>query len=343
MHKERLLLYGTGDDFTSFIRMKDEYPDIYYGQIIGAADSSPDKIGKSKYGIQIRRFENYSLDAWDKIIITSQNYFSDIKDNLVRNHKINPALIYSIQEYIESRVVYYQYHRNITNNLHTAYKNTRFSSTSLVVYTGIFGQYDTLKDPTVIDPGVKYVCYTDQRDLHSDVWDIRYINDSSNPKALLTRQIKLLTHRFFPEYETSIWIDATFQITGSLVELISKYQKSADFLLFPHQERFCIYDEAAACMRYYKERKDKIVSQITKYKSEGYPFNNGLFYGGFLVRNHNVEAVKKTMDDWYYEVEHSSFRDQLSLPYVLAKNALPIDLCDLNVMSNKWIKYYKHF
>ena len=41
-----------------------------------------------------------------------------------------------------------------------------------VVYTCISGNYDTLKDPTVVTPGWEYICFTDQKVI-SNVWTIR--------------------------------------------------------------------------------------------------------------------------------------------------------------------------
>ena len=43
-----------------------------------------------------------------------------------------------------------------------------------VIYTAIFGDYDTLKEPLVITPGWKYICYTDQ-DFESKVWEIKKV------------------------------------------------------------------------------------------------------------------------------------------------------------------------
>ena len=40
-----------------------------------------------------------------------------------------------------------------------------------VCYTVLFGDYEELKEPTIISDGWRYVCFTDQP-LKSDVWEI---------------------------------------------------------------------------------------------------------------------------------------------------------------------------
>ena len=41
-----------------------------------------------------------------------------------------------------------------------------------IVYTSIYGDYDNLKDQP--DIGADYICFTDNPDLKSDCWEIRY-------------------------------------------------------------------------------------------------------------------------------------------------------------------------
>jgi len=53
-----------------------------------------------------------------------------------------------------------------------------FEKSRLVIYTAIIGNYDTLKDPEYIDENCDYVCFTDNRELKSDIWQIRLIKDT---------------------------------------------------------------------------------------------------------------------------------------------------------------------
>ncbi len=43
-----------------------------------------------------------------------------------------------------------------------------------VVYTAIFGGRDSLTDPDFINPDFTYVCFTDNDECQSGVWEIRH-------------------------------------------------------------------------------------------------------------------------------------------------------------------------
>ena len=69
-----------------------------------------------------------------------------------------------------------------------------------VVYTAILGSiYDDLKEPTVISPGWKYVCFTDQP-LQSNIWEIRPVPTTGNPQ----RQARELKITAFKQWQYSI-------------------------------------------------------------------------------------------------------------------------------------------
>lgn len=44
-----------------------------------------------------------------------------------------------------------------------------------VLYTAIFGNHDKLKEPVVTN-GWEYILFTNNRELKSDIWDIRYVD-----------------------------------------------------------------------------------------------------------------------------------------------------------------------
>ncbi|WP_196599075.1 glycosyltransferase domain-containing protein [Pectinatus frisingensis] len=341
-HK-RILLYGAGTNCIQFLKMVQAHPQIFSDEIVGIIDSSSEKIGRKRGSYIVNSPKTLYTTNWDNIVITSDQYANDIRRQLVDGNGIENKYIFDNRSYQSQKVIAYQYKYNI--NMHMRRKSCEtesFNKDSLVVYTAIIGQYDILKNPLTIEPHVKYVCFTNQKYLQSNVWEIRQLNMKNISASLIVRQLKLKPHLFFPEYQTSIWIDASFQILSTMSTFMYRYQDSANILMFPHPLRYCIYDEAAACCFYYKEKKSKILRQIIDYFKEGYPIDNGLYCGGFLVRNHNRPEVIDTMNLWYENVERYSSRDQISLPFILWKTGIPIDLCDLTIWDNPWLKNYEH-
>ncbi|HPS57710.1 MAG TPA: DUF616 domain-containing protein [Spirochaetota bacterium] len=196
-------------------------------------------------------------------------------------------------------------------------------SKKVVVYTAISGNYDELIDPTYIDESFDYVCFSDSNQKYTGCWKIINFPDSNLDEVRKAKEMKILPHKFFPEYEYSIWIDGTVDIIGDVSKLIKVYNLPK-FLCFKHPSRNCIYKEGVACILQAKDNYNIISIQLNRYRAEGYPENNGLIDGCILIRRHNDEHVIKVMNDWWGEIINFSRRDQLSFNYVSWKNKFKI-------------------
>lgn len=224
-----------------------------------------------------------------------------------------------------------------------------------VVYTAIFGDYEDLLDPKVIDEDLDYICFTDNPNLKSDVWNIRLISDFiddfnsyNNEISFIdldftrrARTIKTLPHVFLKEYDFSIWIDAGFLIVGDVIEFVNRYTKK-DFLGVKHSVRHCLYDEADEVLRLKIDDEELILKQVNRYKKQNYPKNNGLIESGILFRRHNNQKIIKAMNDWFNEIISFSKRDQLSFNFVAWKNNLDFDLANIYYTRNPYFHHYFH-
>jgi len=199
----------------------------------------------------------------------------------------------------------------------------------IVVYTAIVGGYDTLNEPLVKPDGVDFVCFTD-RDIESKTWEIRKILPLYSDNTRTARKYKVLPHRWFSEYDVSIWLDGNKIIEGDILKYI-EYLGDSNLALFDHTKCFdkrdCVYEEANAIFRLgqepgkqFKDNPYIIKSQMERYISEGYPQHNGLAFTCGIVRKHNQSDVIKVMEDWWTEIKYGSKRDQLSFDYVAWKN-----------------------
>ena len=191
-----------------------------------------------------------------------------------------------------------------------------------MVYTAIFGGYDQLSDPRIKPDGVDFVCFTDG-DLKSDVWQIRKVPPLYDDATRSARKFKVLPHRWFPEYDVSIWIDGNKVLRGNTLNYL--YQLGNDQLaVFDHmkcRDKWnCVYDEAKAILRQGKDDAGIVLSQIGRYRADGYPENNGQAFTCVVVRRHNASDVNRIMEDWWAEIKTGSKRDQLSLNFVCWKN-----------------------
>ncbi len=189
-----------------------------------------------------------------------------------------------------------------------------------VVYTALFGDYDDLIDPKENYEGCDFICFTDQKHLKSDIWEIRLIEECDLPPNMMNRKYKILPHLFLSEYDWSLYVDANIVILNNPFELAKNYLSNKIFLLPKHPSRDCIYEEARACLKFNKTKYKETNLQIKKYKSEKFPKRFGLGENNIIFRRHNELALKKLMIEWWNELNNYTKRDQLSLGYILWKN-----------------------
>ena len=160
----------------------------------------------------------------------------------------------------------------------------------------------------------------------------------------------MLPHRWFPEYDYSIWQDGNFEIIGNFLEQITE----ADMRVYDHiscsDPRNCIYEEANAIFRLGAIHKDKVYKdnpylikrQVEGYLAEGYPKDNGLLSSGVLYRRHNNSPVVKVMEDWWTEIKYGSKRDQLSFNYCAWKNSFSFEYIHQDVRHNSYFDMKRH-
>lgn len=191
----------------------------------------------------------------------------------------------------------------------------------IVVYTAIYGNYISLKDAIPSD-NCDFVCFTDNTELKSDTWKVIYIDGFSKIPRRNAKIYKILPHRYFKEYEYSIWVDGT-HIPTDPSRIVDKYLGEDKIALFKHNKRNCIYEELKACIKQKKDNEHIMRAQVQSYKEDNYPANNGLATCSVILRRHNDPSIIKAMEDWWAEIEKYSTRDQLSFNYVMYKNNLP--------------------
>ncbi len=233
-----------------------------------------------------------------------------------------------------------------------------------VIYTAIFGGKDNLIEPEYIPAGYDLVCFTDNGNLKSDVWEVKKVEPEFEDPVRSAKIYKVLPHKFLSDYNVSIWIDGNLLVRGDVNKLIKKYLENYNLAIFSHNQhkkrwkklfwvkniedcRNCIYDEAKYLLKIGKEGKYKddpkvIKEQIKKYQRNGYPKNKGLVVGMVILRRHNEFDIIKVMKDWWQEIKDYSRRDQLSFNYVAWKNNLKFIYIKGDSRRNKWFLHRKH-
>lgn len=212
----------------------------------------------------------------------------------------------------------------------------------ICVYTCITGNYDNLIEIKNMETNIDYICFTNNENLTSSTWTIKYINEDLD-NLTLARKVKILGYKYLKEYDLLVWIDGAINIEQPITKFLRDCcdLNQYDMIGFKHKYRDCIYDEINECVRVNKESLDNAY-KLEKFLEENkYPRNNGLIESTVLVRKNNSE-VNKLMDDWYDMLVKYSRRDQLSFNYCLWKNPIKISFLNMYVFNNEYFKHTGH-
>jgi hypothetical protein len=187
-----------------------------------------------------------------------------------------------------------------------------------VVYTVLLGERYKLNEPIFKNKDWEFICFTDQ-DLKSKYWKIIKVEGGKKK----SREIKIRSDQFF-NYDICLYIDAKFVVKCDLNNFVSKYLKTS-LCVMKHNKRNCVYKEGDFCIKLGIDKQEIIQLQLKKYATEGMPDNFGLFAPGIMIKK-NVEDVNIFMKLWYDEVEEYSYRDIISLSYMIWKHPIKLSL-----------------
>jgi len=211
-----------------------------------------------------------------------------------------------------------------------------------VIYTAIFNNYDTLKEPLYITERCDYICFTDDNNLKSENWKLIVVDTNGISASLTNRRIKILgPYRELKDYKYSLYIDGTVLIKSDLTQFLAGYS-DLNLVNFRHPRRQCIYSEFASCIAEKKGDPKKIIQQCHDYAREDMPFDFGLSDNKIILRNNDDETVKSIMYGWWDDVIKYSGRDQTCLPYILFKNGLHYSFFKENLLSNDIFEIWPH-
>ncbi len=307
--------------------------------IIAFCDNDKNKQGKLFRNIGVISPNKLRGQNYDLLVISNQ-YKREIRNQIIKegiasidktvDYEIYHRTIFAKKQYIKR----YSEYNDIVREA--------FDYPSITVYTAIIGDYDQLIDPLFLDRRIKYICFTNNRDICSQKWEVRYINTGNIMDVMLARKLKIMPWEYMECSNPLIWVDANFLVKGNLINFVQRYKREKSILCFPHGERTCICDETAAIVLRFSDLKSRAIMQTAKYMSEGMPLDYGLFETGCFYRDLNDSNVKEIMIKWWQEIEKNTYRDQISLPYVCWKNDYLPDICDRSIYYNEWLEYNNH-
>lgn len=196
----------------------------------------------------------------------------------------------------------------------------------VLIYTSIFGDYDTQKvhpDQTIETDFMNFTL------PHEEFGD--------NPR-LQSKYYKVIPHRLLGngmQYDYTIWIDGSIQIESAFFAEYMISQAKDSWAMFKHPWRDCIYEEIAEAHNMKKYLDQPMIEQGEWYMEDGMPPNWGMPTCTIICRNARNLDVMALGELWWREILKWGIKDQVSLPYVLYKNNRSVNICDSQLFNNE--------
>ncbi len=208
------------------------------------------------------------------------------------------------------------------------------------VYLVIIGDYNHLREPTIITPGWDYICFTDNSKLKSKNWEIRLVSDDEGlGNQKFSRKIWRPAHRYLKEHDLSISIGGQSYPNCNLDDFLKTFlpdDEKIDMVMHDRGIRKGVYHEAAKCIAKKKDDPELIKRQMDFYRKEGLPDDTGIFSGGVIIQKHNRPNVIEHCEKWWEQIKKWSYRDQLSFTYIWWRYKLVNISCfDRDVLRGK--------
>ena len=215
---------------------------------------------------------------------------------------------------------------------------------SKVIYTCITGGYDDVQEQTYVNPDYDYVCFTDEISQDKDsMWEFRPLVFSESTAVRNSRWHKLHPQDLFPDYDQSLWIDGNLDILSRKFFDAMIIEDGDIIRSAKHPQQRYLYDEYALNRELDKDDLNLMRLEEEKIKSLGFDgdYRDGTFFETNVTwRRHNDAKCREVMGEWWWWIEHYSFRDQLSFTYVLWEKGMTVGyLFDENLRTSSMIRF----
>ena len=221
------------------------------------------------------------------------------------------------------------------------------------IYTIITANYDTIKQPLVVEEGVEYVLFTNNREIKdAGVWRVVQIPSKEwqgrterENNILLSRKVKMLPHKYLPkECELSIYVDADMLIKESLTELLNDLREETLFASCRHSYCKSVNEEINDLKVKGMVDAAQIENQWQRYAEWGFKDDLGISENGLLIRRHNDARVIALMELWWEEYQKGCLRDQVSLmPCMFRTDFMPyFQFIEMDIRNNNFVEVMRH-
>ena len=206
-----------------------------------------------------------------------------------------------------------------------------------VLYSTLIGDYETLNELTVDDPGITAICLTDDPDLRSDTWQIVLVEPAfpSDP-VRSQRRLKVLGHPTLDGFDEWMYIDNTVRLTGPPSSLLETFLEGYDLAIPTHSYRDTVEEEFAKVASAQLDHRDRLDEQLEHYRAD-WPGSLAArpLWSGIILRRTTPE-VAAWATTWWEHIARYSRRDQLSIIAALMAHDLQVHRIEIDCFASEF-------
>lgn len=210
-----------------------------------------------------------------------------------------------------------------------------------VVYTALIGGYEALSEPPLVrDADTDFVCFTDDPELTSEGWQIRYVRPRfARDPIRSARFLKVLGPEVLGEYDESLWIDNSVELKVDANQLLDTWLAACDLGVPLHSYRESVSGEFDAVDSAGYDDPSRIHEQFLAYSAiNDAVLDERPYWTALLARRHSP-GLLAAMRLWFDHILRYSRRDQLSINFVLAECGLETAGFDIDNFDSEWHRW----
>ena len=188
----------------------------------------------------------------------------------------------------------------------------------VVVYSCLIGDYDEVSTFQK-QKGYDYILFTDLK-INNTNWTIFPIPDEvlklnvNNIKK--QRYMKIHPHKFFRNYDLSLYIDANYVIKGDLDDYLINTLNPIDHIYIPHlQFGKGIKKAIETAIEKKLDNQNLLKEVMDRYNKLNILERSGIVNAGLIIRKHHTKDCIKLMEKWWEEVRDYSHVDNFAFNY----------------------------
>jgi hypothetical protein len=206
--------------------------------------------------------------------------------------------------------------------------------TTLAIYTVLTGDKEPLGNPIgrlqsiETDLKIEFICFTDNPNLKSNVWNCRVFDTHRLPPEKSSRRPKALPHEYLAEHDYSLYMDNICELKRlpKCSDLLEAPDTDYVYRVFKHSTRIVLAEEALAISSLGYDTAENLINQLDTYV-QYLPLQSitPLNTCTILLRQHNHFQVIRHGQMWWEHILNFSKRDQMSFDFCRLQSGLKLN------------------